>query len=60
MRCERCGWWGSPEAILKKSLFPVHRVAIIVASREAAIFFFPCCIETMWEMLRKKGKISRM
>ena len=39
----------------KKSLFPVQRVAIIVASREAAksfffsIYFFRCK-ETMWEM----------
>ena len=46
---------------LKKSLFPVHRVAIIVASREAAKSFFfkyifSCCIETMWVMLRKKEK----
>ena len=30
----------SSEAILKKSLFPVHRVAIIVASRKAAKSFF--------------------
>ena len=30
----------SSEAILKKSLFPVHRVAIIVASWEAAKSFF--------------------
>ena len=29
-----------PKATLKKTLFPVHRVTIIVASREAAKSFF--------------------
>ena len=46
---------------LKKSLFPVQRVAIIVASREAAksFFCFPLCIEMVQKMLGKKRKIGK-
>ena len=45
----------------KKSLFPVQRVAIIVASREAAksfffLIYFLHCIEIIWKMLKKKEK----
>ena len=53
---------------LKKSLFPVQRVAIIVASREAAksfffSLFFPLCIdmvEKCWGKKRRKiGKYEK-
>ena len=41
----------------KKSLFPVQRVAVIVASREAAIFFFSffvCLVGKFCPFLEKK------
>ena len=48
---------------LKKPLFPVQRVTIIEASREAAIFFksfflpsFFLCVEIIWKMLGGGGK----
>ena len=47
---------------LKKSLFPVQRVAIIVASREAAkssSSFFSLCIEIVEKMLGKIGKYEK-
>ena len=54
------GRWIRPP--LKKSLFPVQRVAIIVASREAAksffFFFFPS-VEMAEKMLGKKRKIGK-
>ena len=61
--CSLCS--GDPRPPLKKSLFPVHRVAMIVASREAAqSFFFKyilfLCIEMMWKMLKKKKIISKL
>ena len=45
------------EATLKKSLFPVQRVAEIMASRAAAIFFF-CVLffgKKNYEILTKKN-----
>ena len=46
---------------LKKGLFPVKWVAIIVASREAAKSFFPLCIEMVGKMLvGKKGKLGNV
>ena len=53
---------------LKKSLFPVQRVAIIMASREAAksfffyIYFFPCIemVEKMLGIKEKLGNVKKM
>ena len=60
--CQTVLYWSClDKATLKKSLFSVQRVAILVASREAAksFFFFVVvvlCIEMVRKMLRKGKK----
>ena len=60
------GSTASPEAILKKSLFPVLRMAMIVVSQEAAksFFFLFSFFSLLYRIYvvnaEKKGKISRM